>query len=163
MPTAAVLYKRTQRRLRVPTAPPTSTASTPSCSSPTSTCSSSSSVSGCAKNCFICKKDIKYFKETLSCRHDFHADCYWRWIVIRSNIPEEKSICPRCGFLDHVDKRRSGLRLRKTSTTTSSSSSSGDDDSSEETDSSSTSTSSSSSLSSSSSNRRRRRIDDLFF
>ena len=85
--------------------------------------------------CYLCKKSIRYFTEQLSCGHLFHAECYWFWISVRTNVPEERSICPKCGFLEPVrpavatKARHSGRSKRKESTSsTSSSSSSGRSD-----------------------------------
>ena len=123
MPTVVPLYKRKQRRSAAAGVTPASTSySTATCSplppdfhgagrpndpnsgacSPLSKIGSSSSARGKPQHhdhCFLCRKDIRYYQETLTCGHVYHSDCYWRWIRVRSNLPEEKSICPRCGFL----------------------------------------------------------------
>lgn len=72
-----------------------------------SDCESTDGSSGYSSRCFLCRKDIRYFPETLTCGHVFHSDCYWRWIRVRSNRPEEKSICPSCGFLTIPSTRKS--------------------------------------------------------
>lgn len=61
--------------------------------------SGSEGGSSAIRGCSLCRKQVRYFAETLTCGHQFHADCYWRWIRVRSNRPEEKSICPKCAFL----------------------------------------------------------------
>lgn len=58
-----------------------------------------SSGSSAIRGCSLCRQEVRYFPETLTCGHQFHTDCYWRWIRVRSNRPEEKSICPKCAFL----------------------------------------------------------------
>lgn len=125
MPTVVPLYKRKQRRSAaagVSSPTPASTSySTATCSpvpshfhgagrphdprsgacSPLSQTGSSATGSNRQPTdpCLLCCKSIRYFPERLTCGHSYHSDCYWRWIRVRSNLPEEKSICPRCGFL----------------------------------------------------------------
>ena len=166
MPTVVPLYKRKQRRncaaagITSPTAS-TSRYSTACCSpvpfspnrgpgacfpfSPTGSPAGGGLEATC---CLLCRKDIRYYQETLTCGHIYHSDCYWRWIRARSNLPEEKSICPRCGFLQTpadsdgssspfwkvgpvkgTDRTMSEQRRRKNSTSSSSSSSSSGSDS----------------------------------
>lgn len=145
------LCKRAQRR-----SPQTSPSSTHATNTPRLTSAANSVVVTDDSCCLICRKDIKYFADVLICGHQYHADCYWKWISFRSNLPSEKSICPRCGFLDvQTDKKmlfgdkkiKKVVRMRKRST----SSSSSDSDSSMASSSTSSSTSSSSSSSSCSS------------
>ena len=79
---------------------------------------------GQSKNtCHLCKKSIRYFAETLSCGHSFHADCYLFWLRVRTNVPEEKSLCPRCGFLEPAKPAQSkpGRRKRRDSSSSDSS------------------------------------------
>ena len=80
---------------------------------------------GQSKNtCYLCKKSIRYFAEQLSCGHQYHADCYLFWLRVRTNVPEEKSICPRCGFLEPVRSTKAskpGRRKRRDSSSSDSS------------------------------------------